>query len=77
MEEKENSDGRQGEEAQGQMGSKFKKERERERLSLGFRGEGKWKGCWKIRNLCSFALCCASSHISYSASLFTKASLEH
>lgn len=30
MEEKENSDGRQGEEAQGQMESEFKKERERD-----------------------------------------------
>lgn len=41
MEEKENSDVRQGEEAQGQMGRKFKKERERETLNLGVRGEGK------------------------------------
>lgn len=49
MEEKENSDGRQGEEAQGQMESEFKKERERDYVwGLEERGSGKDAGKLRV-----------------------------
>lgn len=80
MGEKEHSDVRKGEEAQGQdciWGANSKEEEERDQV-WGLEKRGKWEGCGKMRFASSFALCHASSSlISYSASLFMKTNVDH